>query len=60
MLLRADHHLKLEVEVMLHREWDLMVRSPIHEILALLQHITMEEEWVEVRTNPYPITTIDQ
>jgi hypothetical protein len=44
MLLPVDHHLKLEVEVMLHREWDLMVRSPIHEILALLQHITMEEE----------------
>jgi hypothetical protein len=60
MLLLVEHLLKLEVEEMLLKEWDLMVRLHTHEILARQQHTTMEEELVEVLTNLYLITTIDQ
>lgn len=60
MLLLVEHLLKLEVEEMPHKEWDLTVRLRIHEILARQQHTTMEEELVEVLTNLYLITTIDQ
>jgi len=60
MLLLVEHLLKLEVEEMPHKEWDLTVRLHTHEILARQQHTTMEEELVEVLTNLYLITTIDQ
>jgi hypothetical protein len=52
MQLPADHLLKLEVQVMLHRESALTVRSHTHVILGLQLHTTTGVVSVVVRTNP--------